>query len=249
MVNKFFPIIKTLSLFRGLNDAELNDVLAWLDVTFKVFSKNKIILTETTDPKSMIVVLSGLFYAVNIGLDGIKTLIGIVHPGETLTESLCYADIKYNPATLFVAAGSVVMSFKCDRLLTYPGSLSVLQKMFLNIARQIANRSINLRKRSTILSIYSTRGRILAYLQNFIPANGNQITIPFNQTELANYICVNRSAMVKELSKMKREGLINYKGKTYTMHPNKKCMRMEAEKERPHLGQVFSKHSTKIPHS
>ena len=45
--------------------------------------------------------------------------------------------------------------------------------------------------------------------------------IPFNITELANYLSVDRSAMSNELSKMKKEGLIDYDKRQFHIFNNK----------------------------
>ncbi len=41
------------------------------------------------------------------------------------------------------------------------------------------------------------------------------VEIPFNRQQLADYLCIDRSAMSNELSKMKKEGLIDYKKNTF----------------------------------
>lgn len=55
------------------------------------------------------------------------------------------------------------------------------------------------------------RERILLYLnyQSKL-ANRQVFRIPYNREELAGYLCVNRSSMSKELSKMQQEGMIRY---------------------------------------
>ena len=40
---------------------------------------------------------------------------------------------------------------------------------------------------------------------------GNQIAIPFDRQQLADYLGVDRSALSKELGKMKKDGLLNYR--------------------------------------
>ena len=42
--------------------------------------------------------------------------------------------------------------------------------------------------------------------------------IPFDRQQMANYLNVDRSALSKELSKMKSEGLIDYHKNTFTVY-------------------------------
>ena len=52
-------------------------------------------------------------------------------------------------------------------------------------------------------------------------AKSDYFEIPFNITELANYLSVDRSAMSNELSKMKKEGLIDYDKRQFHIFNNK----------------------------
>ena len=51
------------------------------------------------------------------------------------------------------------------------------------------------------------------------PENGEyKLLIPYNHTELAEYLCVNRSAMIRELHRMQEEGILHCAGKAYTVY-------------------------------
>ena len=52
-------------------------------------------------------------------------------------------------------------------------------------------------------------------------AGSEYFEIPFNKTELANYLSVDRSAMSTELSKMKEDGLVDYDKKRYRLIKSK----------------------------
>ena len=62
-----------------------------------------------------------------------------------------------------------------------------------------------------ILSQRTIREKILTYLSTQAGKAGNlHFTIPFNREEMADFICVDRSALSRELANMQDEGLINY---------------------------------------
>lgn len=68
--------------------------------------------------------------------------------------------------------------------------------------------------RIKIMSQSKTREKILSYLYQF-KSRKKYFTIPYNQTELANYLSVERSALSVELNKLKKEGIIDFDGNTY----------------------------------
>ena len=60
------------------------------------------------------------------------------------------------------------------------------------------------------ISHKSIRDRLLSYLSFQAVQQGSySFEIPFNRQELADYLCVDRSALSNELSKMKKEGLLS----------------------------------------
>ena len=62
-----------------------------------------------------------------------------------------------------------------------------------------------------IISKRTTREKIMTYLLSEAEKKHNQrFEIPFSRNELADYLCVERSAMSRELSKMQQDKLIRY---------------------------------------
>ena len=73
-----------------------------------------------------------------------------------------------------------------------------------------------------LLSKKNIREKVLAYLHNqSIKAGSSYFDLPYNKTELANYLSVDRSALSTTLSKLREEGLIDFDKKHY--HINNKA--------------------------
>lgn len=68
--------------------------------------------------------------------------------------------------------------------------------------------------RIKVMSQSKTREKLLGYLSQF-KSRKKYFTIPYNQTELANFLGVERSALSVELNKLKKEGIIDFDGNTY----------------------------------
>ena len=78
-----------------------------------------------------------------------------------------------------------------------------------NLVRLMSEKTQALSEHLEILSRRSTREKLLAYFRLLAAKNkSSYFTLPFSQTSLAEYICVDRSAMVRELGRMSDEGLI-----------------------------------------
>ena len=91
-----------------------------------------------------------------------------------------------------------------------------------NLMRLVAESNLKLLDKLTHLSKKSTREKLLSYLGLMSErAKSDYFEIPFNITELANYLSVDRSAMSNELSKMKKERLIDYDKRQFHIFNNK----------------------------
>ena len=103
-----------------------------------------------------------------------------------------------------------------------------------NLAYLLSQKTRSLLAKIEILSKNSLRERILTFfalVSKHILLYGieaqvvedealglTQVVIPYNHTELAEYLCVNRSALVRELHRMEDEGILTCEGKTYTIN-------------------------------
>jgi len=58
------------------------------------------------------------------------------------------------------------------------------------------------------------RGRLIAFFYDRMELDDSlEFRLPFGRQELADYLGVDRSAMCRELSTMKKDGLIDYNGR------------------------------------
>jgi CRP-like cAMP-binding protein len=81
-------------------------------------------------------------------------------------------------------------------------------KLIENMLKLVAVKALKLNQKIEILSKRTIRERLLVYFE--MQSGGrSRFTIPYSREELAGYLCVDRSAMSNELSKMRDEGLIN----------------------------------------
>ena len=81
-----------------------------------------------------------------------------------------------------------------------------------------AKSTADMNRRAIAMTPKTIRGKILAFLsQQQKKAGTRAFTIPYSQTKLASHLSVDRSALSNELSKLRREGVIDYEGRTYRL--------------------------------
>lgn len=87
-----------------------------------------------------------------------------------------------------------------------------------SISLMLADGNIRMAHKIEILAERSLRKRVMMYLSILRKkAGSNTVTVYLNREQLAQFLCVNRSALSNELNKMKREGIIDFKGTRFTI--------------------------------
>lgn len=217
-MKKYFDILKSSELFKGIDGDDLEAMLGCLGAEAKDVNKNEIVLLAGDKPRHVGVVLYGQLHILKEDYEGNRTLVAAVTPGEIFAEALCCANVNESPVTVAADTDSTVMLLSFARILhTCPSSCLFHTKLIESMLRLIANKNLQLQRRMEIIGMKSVRMMIIRYLESFISSQGNIITIPFNREELANFLCVDRSALSHELARMKKDGLIEYRKNEFVL--------------------------------
>jgi len=211
-MKEYLALLESAGLFKDIEAANLENMLSCLGAEIKDVKKDSMILLAGNTPTHVGMVLSGQVYIYREDYDGNRSLIAAVMPGELFAEALCCAGITESPVSIMTDVDSRIMYMSFLRILhTCPNSCSHHTKLLENMLKIIANKNLLLQNRMEIVSIKSVRVKILRFLESFMPKQGKDISIPFNRDEMAEFLCVERSALSHELMRMKQDGLIEYR--------------------------------------
>ena len=87
-----------------------------------------------------------------------------------------------------------------------------------NVLQIFSVKTRQLHTRLNILSQRSIRGKLLTYFRHLAyEHHSNSFTLPFTLNSMADYLFISRSAMLREMKKMRDEGLIQSKGRQVTL--------------------------------
>lgn len=93
------------------------------------------------------------------------------------------------------------------------------QKLLRNMLDIAIRKNITLSERMFCVSSKTVRSRVLTFLSKQALAAGSKtFQIPFDRQQMADYLNVERTALSKELGKMRDEGLIDFQKNTFTIH-------------------------------
>ena len=121
--------------------------------------------------------------------------------------------------TVVTALESTVLWIPCRRAVMMNTEGDITQgKLVGNLMRVLANKNLLLNRKIGYLSQRSTREKLLAYLSDQAVLQGKrEFCIPFNRQELADYLCVERSAMSATLGKLRDEGILTFQKNVFRL--------------------------------
>ena len=215
----YVPNYLDIPLFQGLEREEISEVLQKFHGLIKHFSKSDYIYLAGDCVENLCVVLDGTVQMIKEDIWGEKSIIANLGAGSVFAENFLGKLGDRSVVSYFVASDSEILMLPLGRALFEVNTASkASQRLMCNIVSILADNNTRLIEKTEILCKKTLRSKILAYLeQEERNKQSHQFTIPFNRTDLANYLDADRSALTRELARMKDEGIIDYTKNTFTL--------------------------------
>lgn len=204
--------LQNTALFHGITEAELQTLLGCLSAFTKRYEKGATILHCGQIVEHIGIVLSGSVLIERDDLLGNHSVIGRVSAGDIFAET--YACIPDEALLVNVTAAehTEVLFIRTKNLLaTCPQACGFHQTLIRNLLCISARKNLQLSRRMLYTSPKTIRSRLITYFSDqAAQQNSRTFNIPFNRQQLADYLNLDRSAMCSELSKMQKDGLLEY---------------------------------------
>ncbi len=218
-MKKYLGILKKCTLFDGIEDHNLLGILGCLGARVMSFDKKYTILTEGSRAKYAGIVLSGSAHIVQVDYNGNQSILSDVRPSELFGEAFACAEIDSLPVSVVANEPCEVLLIECGHILhTCESNCEFHRRMILNFVRDLAQKTVALHQRVKIISKRTTRDKLMEYLGvQSARAGSDSFEIPFDRQELADFLEVDRSGLSVEISKLKREGIIDNHKRSFTL--------------------------------
>lgn len=210
-------LISSSVLFKGLSYEEADAALCVFEAKKHSYAKGEMLHRPYGRMTRFGMVLSGVVQVCTDDIEGCRVIMAEVVPGVTFGESLCFLEIKDSPAYVYASEPAEVMWLSVRKLYGTGGNefTAKLQKRF---TAMLAQRTLAMNSRIQVLSKIKLRDKLMTYFNQLSQKSGSlTFTVPVNREDLAAYMGTNRSALSRELSQMKRDGLIDYYGHSFRL--------------------------------
>ena len=211
-------VLRQCRLFRDLPPGILEGALLPRG-RLREFEKQAVLTAPGDRVDWFAIVLRGKAQISQIFSDGTSSLMDALGPGYPLGTDLICTRSRRSPYYAIAAGPLQILQFP-GTLLLEPGALPEETRMVLqrNLLTILSDSNLRKHYRLAILAQRGLRDRVLVYLTMQAERRGTHtFRIPFSREELAAFLCVNRSALSHELSRMEAEGLIRFRKNEFTL--------------------------------
>jgi len=215
-------VLRSNPLFAGMDEARLERSLSLMKAERTHWSRGDVLHAAATPMERFGILLSGAVQVCVDDIEGNRMIMAEVAPGVTFGESLCYLKIPDSPVYIFASEDSEVLLLSPEVLFSDSGDpfYTDLRQRF---TAALAAKNLSMNSRIQVLSRLSLRAKLTAYFTELAGEQGSDlIRLPMNRDDTAAYIGANRSALSRELARMKADGLIDYHRNTVRIlrHPD-----------------------------
>ncbi len=203
-------------IFANISESNKCKLLKTLEANTYSFKENEEISAVMYNVNTIGIITTGLIEMFKIDYDGNKYLVD-----EFLEDDVfgyMFNPIPNTDLEIIVKEDATIIFIDYQEILKSPINkpyyIDFLKNLLIIINQKLQEKN----ERLEILTNKSIRNKLLAYFRIMAKKHSTRyVYLPFNFTDLANYLVIDRSAMSREISYLKAEGFIEIKGKRITL--------------------------------
>ncbi len=208
-------IIEKNQLFSDLSEDDISYALTFFSARRATYEKGEMLSRPSEALSHFGLVLDGRVQVCMEDIDGNNIIMAIVTPGHTFGESLCFLGGSA-PVHIYATDDTEVLWLSTDKIKKrgYDSRDSMISNRF---TAMLATKTLEMNDRIQILSKIKLRDRLITYFSQNVTKYGSSFTLPLSREDMAAYLGTNRSALSRELGKMRDEGIIEFEKSKFTV--------------------------------
>lgn len=207
-----YYILGETELFSGLELRELKSMLPCLGLRSVRAEKDDYIVNAGDIVSEVGFVVEGEASMVKMDSAGNKTITSRLVPGDMFGEVLVCANVVSSPVSIIAEGSCEIIMFNFNRLISCCSNCCPFHaKVVANLLKLIARKNMQLNEKIQVMSKKTTRDKLATYLlMQMEKTEKDEFDVPLNRSQLADYLSVDRSAMSRELGRLREEGVLDF---------------------------------------
>ena len=200
-------------LFKDISDEDFVKIQKCFNMKNIFYKKEQNILSNIKNVGTIGIVISGETQLVHYDYNGNRTILAEYSEGDIFGDifsNIGSGEISVQSKTdceiLFLDYDHIIN--RCKKNCSYHNA--IIQNMLQILSKRIYEQN----ERIEILTKRSIRDKLLKYFNTITKKTSSKVIyLPFSYTDLADYLSIDRAAMMREIKNLKDDGFISTKGK------------------------------------
>jgi CRP-like cAMP-binding protein len=206
-------------LFENISEADCHRLLTCMKAQKRSFYAEEELYAFDNPRKVVGILLKGQASIVRYEYNGVRTILENLQPRSIFGEHISFAPSNLSCIAVVAQSDCEVLFLDYQHLTqTCQNACACHTRLIRNMLNLLSDKTRALSERVEVLSQRSIREKLLCYFMQLASQTGSRtFELPFTMIDFADFLSVNRSAMMRELGKMKEEGLIRIHRRTITL--------------------------------
>ncbi len=205
------------NLFENISDINIRKIKRFLMASTIKYPKGVNILSNVNKDDFIAIIDTGSVQFITTDYNGNKSIIEDISEGgmfSSLTFPIHNEEVSCITKDITEITYIEYNSITNDEIIKTDSYIIFIKNLIKIMSDQVSEKN----DRIELLTKRTTRDKLVDYFKNEEKKRGTKtFTLPISFTELANYLSVDRSAMTREISYLKDDGLIKTNGRKITL--------------------------------
>lgn len=212
MSNNLSTLLAASPLFANLSANELETMINCLQVKVLTYKKHSYITVEGEPFTGLGVLLIGEAAVIKENAAGNRNVMTVLRAGDIFGEMIAFSRKNAWPASVVAQTDCSVIFLPSDKIAgKCPKACESHAQLIKNLLAILSEKALLLHRKVQYLTINSLRGKISTYLYEQHKATGkNVFNLALNRNDLADFLSVSRTALSREMGRMRDEGIIEF---------------------------------------
>lgn len=208
----FLCTIRNTQLFSGVGEKETQEMLMCLGAKQKQYQKGEFLFRTGDTIETLGLLIFGTAFIQQDDFWGNRNLLAHVTQGQTFGETFACTPGTEMTVSVIAESSCEVLFLDVRRILDIcPAACPHHNRIIRNLLSDLAAKNLACNEKLAHMVQRTTRAKLLSYFSSAAQKNkSSEFDIPFSRQQLADYLSVERSGLSLELSRMRKEGLIDY---------------------------------------
>lgn len=203
-------ILAKCSLFADLSVTDTAYALEYFSAVSRTYSRGDFLNRIGFVLDSFGLVLRGNVQVCMDEIDGHEMIMATISAGECFGESLCYLQLEA-PVYIRAVTDCEILWLDPSRVRSRRSTTPIDQRLADRFTAMLARRALMMNDRIQILSQITLRQKLVVFFGQYVRRTGTmEFEVPFDRNDMAVYLGADRAALSRELSRMKKEGIIDF---------------------------------------